>query len=1053
MSKIALLTDEVIYSYSKDNVLTDPGDIDLKIKTRIAPYYKGVYDQDIFGSIFSDRCNCGAIRNPGIKCPRCGSEILTQDESFKRFARIELPVFYLNKFKFKKAYQFIKDNFNVVQELNGIFKGYSWRDPIVLDICQWKYDEENNKLIITDDITDFMKCSFEGLLGIIKTYFPESLNEFKSYVNKYILVTPMILRAPSIRVEGDVRKLENAYATVVYKNIIYCVEEYYKNTFQHMTSELDKACFRGALRKLVSSSIDQLSQLFNSSKQNLARMMQSNRMSNSGRCTIVPDPSLKADEVKIPVHLMYEACRSEFIEYISNKKGIDIKQAEIIYKTQSDLDEVQNMFKEYIEGDPNKPETAKHVIINRAPTLYDYGMFSCKVILTNDYTMKIPQVLCKPTNGDFDGDTFSYYAIPKKMNNMINEALSAKNRFYYKKNHKPLFTPTAEMMRGLIQATKVHTPKEIQVFDTLEDAKEYKKNNRDFKYQTLCRIDGEQTTLARAILSDLFDKDINAYVGGLTKGLTAGNVTMLYEQLHEKEDRLDRIQKIQEFSLLITTLSGASSIKISDLYLDIDKSYIEKIRALENNNQLEDRVKELKIREIFYEYQKTQLEKIPNEVKMTINESQHAKAEELRDMAIQQLNVGPNHEYYVSETTLSGGMSPLDYIRHAVENRGTQDIKQLAVPQSGYVTRQFTYLASEYRLIEGEDISNPGILIPKKDAEFRTSVTGEIIPRDSSDELIRVRSIVSSNIGPGCITKDMLPNIFKFTYGSKVGMNLISSLTEQITQGGLALKHSGRLFNLQLDDALIAPDNGTLELTEDRVILHCESRSYVWPKGNEFVLNYMNEANEYKKGEVLGRDYHPVTPAYVSDCIIKLCAAKSVNVKKKFENNKKILSDCYCIEDGIITYDRDEHGNTIVKIGSYEYEYNPDSIYFFPEGASVKKLDRICSGTLDVNSMLHKVGDYIDFYYMFRKQVKELLSVTDYLIEFLYVLIVHAGDSGELEYRSVLKNIYGSESFFKSLAFGDARKSFQKIGHEGLEFVPDPITDVVLNLILNDNIG
>lgn len=680
--KIQLLTDEIISMYSEDNVLTDYRDINLKVLNKVDPYPNGPYDQDIFGSVFSDRCNCGNIRTPGVRCPRCGSMLLDEVSSFRRFARIESPVYYSSKYKLIKLIEFLKNNFSIKTDFKSpYFEGLPWNDGKVLDICQWSYNKDEDYLLISDNITDFTKCSYEGLVSIIQINFPELLEEYRSYINQYILVIPMALRAPVVKVIDGERKLDNHQITTIYQNLIYDIFEYYAKEFPSMKTESGKSIFRGSLRKLISSSLDGLSQLMNSSKQNLARTMQSNRLPNSGRCTIVPDPTLTADEVTIPRHLMYETCREEFIKYIADKKNISLKEAEVIYKTQSDLDEVQKMFDDYVYGESGKPETAKHVIINRAPSLYEMSMFTCRVKMTHDYVMKIPQSLCKPTNGDFDGDTFSYYSIPKEMNNMMIEALGAKNRFLYKKNHQPLFTPTHEFMQGLIQATKVDIPDKREVFDSLEDVIKYKKNTKGFRYQTMFILNGRETTLAREILSEYFDKDINAYLGDFKTTLNSKNIILLYEQLRDKEDRLERIQKIQQFAAKIATLSGATAPRLSELYIDIDQTYLDRIKAIENNDSLDQKAKEIAIRDIYQEFQKVELDKIPEGVKLAITESSRAKLNQLRDMAVQQLNVGPDHKFSIAETTLVQGLSPIDYERHAIENRATQDIKQLSVPR------------------------------------------------------------------------------------------------------------------------------------------------------------------------------------------------------------------------------------------------------------------------------------------------------------------------------------------------------------------------------------
>ena len=62
---LELLTDDDIIDYTrsdgKDRILTNHRDINLKFRD-IAPEAGGVYDVEIFGSPFEDRCICGRIR-------------------------------------------------------------------------------------------------------------------------------------------------------------------------------------------------------------------------------------------------------------------------------------------------------------------------------------------------------------------------------------------------------------------------------------------------------------------------------------------------------------------------------------------------------------------------------------------------------------------------------------------------------------------------------------------------------------------------------------------------------------------------------------------------------------------------------------------------------------------------------------------------------------------------------------------------------------------------------------------------------------------------------
>ena len=101
---LELLTDEDILDYThsegKDRVLTSHKDLNLKFGS-IQPVPGGVYDVEIFGSPYEDRCVCGKIRQTSAEpCPNCGARVFTKEEGLRRFARIELPFYYLNDLRF-----------------------------------------------------------------------------------------------------------------------------------------------------------------------------------------------------------------------------------------------------------------------------------------------------------------------------------------------------------------------------------------------------------------------------------------------------------------------------------------------------------------------------------------------------------------------------------------------------------------------------------------------------------------------------------------------------------------------------------------------------------------------------------------------------------------------------------------------------------------------------------------------------------------------------------------------------------------------------------------
>ena len=92
MASLEILTDEAIIDYTrrgnKNFILTDHRDVNARYRY-LYPYRGGVYDPEIFGSAYSDRCYCGKLRGISNEpCPECGAMILSEEDALRRFARI-----------------------------------------------------------------------------------------------------------------------------------------------------------------------------------------------------------------------------------------------------------------------------------------------------------------------------------------------------------------------------------------------------------------------------------------------------------------------------------------------------------------------------------------------------------------------------------------------------------------------------------------------------------------------------------------------------------------------------------------------------------------------------------------------------------------------------------------------------------------------------------------------------------------------------------------------------------------------------------------------------
>jgi hypothetical protein len=371
MAQLEILDDQAILDYTTDldgkgRVLTDHRDLNLRfIPPRPVP--GGVYDVEIFGSPMSDRCICGKIRKTSKEpCPNCGARVYSVEEGLRRFARIELPFYYLNELRFDIFKQFFdlifSDTKITLNFADSDLKssGYTKRGARklgikVFDSCQFEYSAKKKELVISEFITDESLCSYEGILKIIKEHFPDRQVEFERLVNRYYLVQPSMMRPFGYQIKNG-KKLEVSHKlSVWYQAIIRlcCAQcdttENIEKVLASFSTPGEKVRYIALLRALLNVGKAEATELLNSSKDNLARGLYSVRTKNSARCPIIPSTTLPIDQVSIPRHLAYEMCRSGFCDYLV--KELNFTRAEAARSTREEYEnpEIQKLFKEYAE--------------------------------------------------------------------------------------------------------------------------------------------------------------------------------------------------------------------------------------------------------------------------------------------------------------------------------------------------------------------------------------------------------------------------------------------------------------------------------------------------------------------------------------------------------------------------------------------------------------------------------------------------------------------------------------------------------------------------------
>ena len=388
------------------------------------------------------------------------------------------------------------------------------------------------------------------------------------------------------------------------------------------------------------------------------------------------------------------------------------------------------------------------------------------------------------------------------------------------------------------------------------------------------------------------------------------------------------------------------------------------------------------------------------------------------------------------------------------------------------LTRQLSFLTNNYKYELGEDSENACILIPRYRAGGRVAPDGNRYPdkemKANEEDLVPVRSIITKSKDFDIVTPDCLSLRYKdLSPGSGIGSSFGTSVTEAITQSALGLKHGGHERIIAEEGYLYAPKSCTVKEDGKYLVLECRGGSELrYPRPENLVLGL---EESYKAGDIVGTAYNTSSPIIKLNSLIKLMKATGNRGKRYFEKDNVLVSECYAYEDGTIHYKVDKNGDIIVEINDKRYQYNPMCMYYFPEGAEVKKFDRICSGVANMPLVIKKLNNNIqDIYTIFRKQfytlqdggyLKEGLnpnSLQEELVEMLFISLINVQMDGKniqnIEFLGTQSGIMNSNSFYTMMSFGYSSRVVQKALRGEADIKNDITTDIVLGLVLNNKL-
>ena len=502
------------------------------------PEPEGLFCESIFGPQKDWECNCGKykrIKHKGIICDRCGVEITQQRVRRERLGYIQLaaPVSHIWYFKgipsrigtfcelSSRQVELVLyfDAFIVVEvtdpecpleprqvlteieyleyssKYRGGFRAGTGAEVIREILSGINLEEEIERLTkILDETTSNQKR-----LKVAKQLkqiaeFAEVGQRPEWMILDVIPVIPPDLR-PLVPLEGGrfaTSDLNDLYRRVINRNnrlrklIQLRSPEVILRNEKRMLQEAVDAFFDNGRhgRRVTGPGNRPLKSLADVLKGKIGRFRQNllgKRVDYSGRSVIVVGPELGLHQCGIPKRMAVELFKPFIIERLqAHNHAQTIKRAKH-FAEQVDADSpVWDVVEEVIADHP--------VLLNRPPTLHRLGIQAFLPVLVEGKSIRIPPLVCKAFNADFDGDQMAVH-VPLTVEAQAEaKMLMLSSHNILKPSHgAPIAVPELDMVLGPSFLTKVlpeyaedaallhaaYTANDASAFEELQDKSWY----------------------------------------------------------------------------------------------------------------------------------------------------------------------------------------------------------------------------------------------------------------------------------------------------------------------------------------------------------------------------------------------------------------------------------------------------------------------------------------------------------------------------------------------------------------------------------------------------
>jgi DNA-directed RNA polymerase subunit beta' len=477
--------------------------------------------------------------------------------------------------------------------------------------------------------------------------------------------------------------------------------------------------------------------------------MMSKRVDFSGRSVIGVDPTLKMNEIGLPVDMAKYVYKPFILKELYDQgKAKDLDDAKAKWE-KLDNDTV-NIIKEVAADRP--------VLMNRQPTLHKFGIqaFVPKILEKSKTGEEVRNLQLNPLvvtgfNADFDGDTMALHVpVTEKAKEEAKKLMMPSQNLINPTNGSIIIEIRHEMALGIYYLTVNWDKPEGKGID-YADIRQVKKDfmNGAIKARTKINIGTlKSVTAGQAMFLSLLPQQ---YRGTQLKAWASKDVQGLIRQMYDdaeagkngmtKQKISTIIDSIKDLGFMASTKAGAS-ISVTDFkkidVKPIAEKHIKDLMTKEKLNQEEATIRgwQMAEKDIENDLKKGELLGEDNPVKLMMVSGARAKADQIRRMMV---TVGVGRDMHNTltmpvENSHLDGLAPQEYWLHSHDSRKGMADRSVSTEAPGALTREI-WSATQDLIVKEQDCRTTGFIeIKSTDG----SVAGRIAAKDIVDDAGKV---------------------------------------------------------------------------------------------------------------------------------------------------------------------------------------------------------------------------------------------------------------------------------------------------------------------------